>query len=134
MQACNENKVDRTRVLGKATVRAAKGLGLSGKAFAEATGLSPSTVYRIKKAAACIDPASKSGERALLLVRTFCFLDDLVGGDEEKRQLWMSTSNRELNAVPMDLAKKVDGLPRLLAYLDKMKALGGNWNGIFSKD
>jgi hypothetical protein len=46
----------------------------------------------------------------------------------------MSTSNRELNGVPMDLAKKVDGLPRLLAYLDKMKALGGNWNGMFSKD
>jgi hypothetical protein len=109
-------------------------LGLSGKALAEATGLSSSTVYRIKKAAAGIDPAGKSGERALLLVRTFCFLDVLVGGDEEKCRLWMSTSNRELNGVPMDLAKKVDGLPRLLAYLDKMKALGGNWNGMFSKD
>jgi len=134
MPACDENKVDRTRVLGKATVRAAKGLGLSCKALAEATGLSSSTVYRIKKAAAGIDPTGKSGERALLLVRTFYLLDALVGGDEEKRQLWMSTSNRELNGVPMDLAKKVDGLPRLLAYLDKMKALGGNWNGIFNKD
>ena len=56
------------------------------------------------------------------------FVSDLVGGDEEKRKLWMSTSNRELKCIPMELAKKVDGLPRILAYLCVMKALGCEWH------
>lgn len=34
----------------------------------------------------------------------------------------MSTSNRELNGVPMELVKKVDGLLRVLAYLDVIRA------------
>lgn len=122
MQASAVQVVDRDKVLGKATVRAAEGLGLSGKALAEVIGLSEPTVSRIKKAETGIDPEGKSGELALLLVRTFRSLDALVGGDEDKRKLWMSTSNRELNGVPMELVKKVDGLLRVLAYLDVMRA------------
>lgn len=122
MQASAVRAVDRDKVLGKATVRAAEGLGLSGKALAEVIGLSEPTVSRIKKAETGIAPESKSGELALLLVRTFRSLDALVGGDEDKRKRWMSTSNRELNGVPMELVKKVDGLLRVLAYLDVMRA------------
>ena len=122
MQASAVRAVDRDTVLGKATVRAAEGLGLSGKALAEVIGLSEPTVSRIKKAETGIDPEGKSGELALLLVRTFRSLDALVGGDEDKRKLWMSTSNRELNGVPLELVKKVDGLLRVLAYLDVMRA------------
>ena len=122
MQASAVRAVDRDTVLGKATVRAAEGLGLSGKALAEVIGLSEPTVSRIKKAETGIDPEGKPGELALLLVRTFRSLDALVGGDEDKRKLWMSTSNRELNGVPLELIKKVDGLLRVLAYLDVMRA------------
>ena len=122
MQASAVRAVDRDTVLGKATVRAAEGLGLSGKALAEVIGLSEPTVSRIKKAETGIDPEGKSGELALLLVRTFRSLDALVGGDDDKRKLWMSTSNRELNGVPLQLVKKVDGLLRVLAYLDVMRA------------
>ena len=122
MQASAVRAVDRDTVLGKATVRAAEGLGLSGKALAEVIGLSEPTVSRIKKAETGIDPEGKPGELALLLVRTFRSLDALVGGDEDKRKLWMSTSNRELNGVPLELVKKVDGLLRVLAYLDVMRA------------
>lgn len=122
MQASAVRAVDRDKVLGKATVRAAEGLGLSGKALAEVIGLSEPTVSRIKKAETGIDPEGKPGELALLLVRTFRSLDALVGGDEDKRKLWMSTSNRELNGVPLELIKKVDGLLRVLAYLDVMRA------------
>ncbi len=122
MQASAVRAVDRDTVLGKATVRAAEGLGLSGKALAEVIGLSEPTVSRIKKAETGIDPEGKPGELALLLVRTFRSLDALVGGDEDKRKLWMNTSNRELNGVPLELIKKVDGLLRVLAYLDVMRA------------
>lgn len=122
MQASAVRAVDRDTVLGKATVRAAEGLGLSGKALAEVIGLSEPTVSRIKKAETGIDPEGKPGELALLLVRTFRSLDALVGGDEDKRKLWMNTSNRELNGVPLELVKKVDGLLRVLAYLDVMRA------------
>jgi hypothetical protein len=122
MQASAVRAVDTDMVLGKATVRAAEGLGLSGKALAEVIGLSEPTVSRIKKVETGINPEGKPGELALLLVRTFRSLDALVGGDDDKRKLWMSTSNRELNGVPLQLVKKVDGLLRVLAYLDVMRA------------
>lgn len=122
MYASAVTAVDRTLTLGKATSRAAMSLGLTGKALAEVIGVSEPTVSRIKRGELGIDPDAKSGELALLLVRAFRSLDALVGGDEEKRKLWMSTRNRALDGVPIDLVKRADGLVRVVAYLDVMRA------------
>ena len=108
-------------VLTKATLRASSLLGLSNAALAKVIGVSSSTVSRYSDSA-CINPASKTGELALLLVRIFRSLDPLVGSDGERRKHWMHSNNRALNGIPAELIQKPDGLSRTLAYLDGMRA------------
>ncbi|UDF36778.1 UNVERIFIED_ORG: DUF2384 domain-containing protein [Shinella sp. XGS7] len=122
MQANAVPKLDRSMVLGKAVQRAADVLGLSGKALSQVVGLSEPTISRINRGERGIDPQSKEGELALLLVRVFRSLSALVGSDDRKYRLWMSSHNKALNGVPAELIKKPDGLVRTLSYLDGMRA------------
>jgi hypothetical protein len=69
-----------------------------------------------------IEPSSKEGELALLLVRVFRSLDALVGGNDAKRLAWMNSYNKALNGTPADLIKTAEGLVRTLAYLDGLRA------------
>ena len=110
------------QVLAKATVRAGQLLGLSGAALARTIGLSEPTVSRILKGDKAIDPSSKEGELALLLVRVYRSLDALVGTDDQKRQAWMQSHHKALGAVPLQLVQKVEGLVATLHYLDGMRA------------
>lgn len=109
-------------VLAKATTRASQFLGMNGVTLAKTLGLSEPTVSRILKAEKPIEPTSKEGEIALLLVRTYRSLDALVGTDDRKRQLWMTGFNKGLGGVPLQLIQRVDGLVATLAYLDAMRA------------
>ena len=110
------------QVLAKATVRTGQLLGLSGAALARTIGLSEPTMSRILKVDKAIDPASKEGELALLLVRMYRSLDALVGTDDQKRQAWMQSHHKALGAVPLQLVQKVEGLVATLHYLDGMRA------------
>ena len=66
-------------VLTKALLRAADLLGLSSRVLARILGVSEASVSRLASGARTIDPASKEGELALLLVRVYRSLDALVG-------------------------------------------------------
>ncbi len=71
---------DKAMVLGKATIRAAQALQLSNAALARVIGFSEPTLSRIAGGRRGIDPQSKEGQLALLVVRLFRSLDPLVGG------------------------------------------------------
>jgi transcriptional regulator with XRE-family HTH domain len=90
-------------VLAKATICAAQELALSKAAMARVTGFSEPTISRIANGGRGIDPASKEGQLALLLVRLFRSLDPLVGGDAQKRQDWLRSHNKALNGIPATL-------------------------------
>jgi transcriptional regulator with XRE-family HTH domain len=122
MQALRAPKPDPEWVLAKALNRTGDRLGLKAKELAQAIGCSEAQMSRIANGKAGLAPSSKSGEMALLLIRVFRSLDALVGGDDEKRRLWMSTHNRALAGTPTDLVKKADGLVRTVDYLDGMRA------------
>mgnify|MGYP001157903655 CR=1 FL=1 len=109
-------------VLAKATARASALLGMTGVALARTIGLSEPTVSRILRGEKGIDPASKEGELALLLVRVYRSLDALVGTDDQKRSTWMSTHNQALGGRPLQLVQKAEGLVATLNYLDGMRA------------
>ena len=109
-------------VLSKATSRASKMLGLSGAALARTIGLSEPTVSRLLHGDKLLDPSSKEGELALLLVRVFRSLDALVGTDDQKRLVWMTTHNKALGGVPQQLVQSAAGLVATLNYLDGMRA------------
>ena len=109
-------------VLTKATLRAAEQLGLSNAQLAEVIGVSGATASRLKSGDRAIDPSTKEGELALMLIRLFRSLDPLIGGDDGKRKNWMGSYNTALLGNPNQLIRKVDGLVRTLAYLDGMRA------------
>ena len=110
------------KVLAKATVRASQLLGLSGAALGRTIGLSEPTVSRLVNGDKPIEPSSKEGELALLLVRVYRSLDALVGTDDQKRQAWMNSHHAVLGGTPLKLVQKVEGLVATLNYLDGMRA------------
>ena len=103
-------------------INAAEQLGLNHADLAAVIGVSEATISRFNSHARTIDPSSKEGELALMLIRVFRSLDPLVGGDEGKRKAWMSSYNKALVGQPNQLIRKADGLVRTLAYLDGMRA------------
>lgn len=109
-------------VLAKATLRASHLLGLSGADLARTLGLSEPTVSRLLRGDKTLNPQSKEGELALLLVRVYRSLDALVGTDDGKRQAWMRTPNDALAGIPLKLVQRAEGLVATLNYLDGMRA------------
>jgi uncharacterized protein (DUF2384 family) len=109
-------------VLSKAVLRAAELLGLSSRMLARILGVSEASVSRLASGARTIDPASKEGELALLLVRVYRSLDALVGTDAAQRKAWLESPNHALNGRPIDLLPRTDGLVHVVAYLDAMRA------------
>ena len=121
-KAVADDQPDPGRVLAKATSRSAALLGLTGAALARTIGLSEPTVSRLLRGERPLQPSSKEGELAALLVRTYRALDALVGNDDRKRAAWMTSHNRALGGVPRDLIQTVEGLVATLAYLDGHRA------------
>lgn len=122
MLATPSASLDPAIVLTKAALRAAEQLGLSNAELASVIGVSEPSVSRLKAHGRTINPDSKEGELALMLIRLFRSLDPLVGGDARKRTLWMESHNEALAGSPVQLIRKADGLVRALSYLDGMRA------------
>ena len=113
---------DRTLVLTKETLNAAEQLGLTSAELAAVLGVSEPTISRTKANNRPINPNSKEGELALMLIRIYRSLEPLIGGDTDKRRRWMNSHNKALLGIPSQLIRRTDGLVRTLAYLDGMRA------------
>jgi transcriptional regulator with XRE-family HTH domain len=104
--------------LAKATLRAARLLGLSQAALAEILGVSQATASRLESGAYRLGPErKKEWELAVLFVRLFRSLDAIVGHDEAARA-WLEGRNVALGGVPIELIKTAEGLVRTVQYLD----------------
>jgi hypothetical protein len=68
-----------------------------------------------------LEPDTKSGELALLVIRAYRALYVLVGGDGRQMKHWMHTSNRHLGGVPAEMLRSVQGLNRVVEYLDAIR-------------
>jgi Protein of unknown function (DUF2384) len=110
------------QVLSKAVLRASELLGLSSAVLARVLGVSEASISRLSAGARTIDPQSKEGELALLLVRVYRSLDALVGTDAAQRKAWLHGHNRALNGRPIELIQRADGLVSVVGYLDAMRA------------
>lgn len=113
---------DAPAVLTKAVLRTAILLGIGTAGLRKVLGVSESSIARLSSGGRTIDPASKEGELALLLVRLYRSLDALVGGDAQQRAAWLSSHNRALNGRPVDLIATTAGLVTTVAYLDSARA------------
>jgi hypothetical protein len=112
---------ERERVLTRALLRASPILGLSQKDVGSVLGVSDASVSRLFGGSRTIDPETKEGELALLLLRVFRSLDALVGGKEEAVRAWMHAENRHLAGVPAERIRSVEGLVHVAEYLDAMR-------------
>jgi len=109
-------------VLTKALLRAAELMELSSANLARILGVSEASVSRLVSGSRTVDPDSKEGELALLLVRVYRSLDALVGTDAGQRKAWLHSPNRALNGRPVELIQRADGLVSVVNYLDAMRA------------
>ena len=110
--------VSEAAVLSKAAVRAAKLLDLTQRDVSAALGVSEATVSRLFAGKYLLSPdRSKEWELARLLVRMFRSLDALWGHEETART-WLASNNLALAARPKDLLRSVEGMVRVVAYLD----------------
>lgn len=108
-------------VLAKAVSRAAGQLGIPNVALGRILGLSQATVTRLHQGSYRLEPDSKPGELALLLVRLFRSLDSITGSQEAARA-WLDGDNAGLNGRPRDLILSPRGLVHVTDYLDAHRA------------
>lgn len=107
-------------VLAKALVNAQDWLGLTQQELAAVVGLHRSSIGRIKKEG-MLDPSSKSGELALLLIRVFRDLYALFGGQRQDIRHFLRTPNHHTGGTPVEQMGQVQGLVRVLEYLDAIR-------------
>ncbi|MDP5052362.1 MAG: MbcA/ParS/Xre antitoxin family protein [Congregibacter sp.] len=112
-------KVDRSQVLGSSVFAAGESLGLSRQLVGKIIGRDRTSIDR-----AGIDPQSKSGELAIFVIRIYRSLYALMGGDVDNMRHFMRTSNRGTGGVPLEQMSNIQGLLRVCAYLDAMRAKG----------
>lgn len=106
---------DPKEVLLKALLNAGKYLGLSKADIGKVIGKDRTSLNR------GIDPQSKSGELALLMIRCYRSLHVLVGGQPEDIKHWMKTYNHHTQGVPYEQIQTVQGLTLVLEYLDAIR-------------
>ncbi|MCU7850660.1 MAG: MbcA/ParS/Xre antitoxin family protein [Candidatus Thiodiazotropha sp. (ex Monitilora ramsayi)] len=116
MHAHRVEKPNESTTLTKALLSAGKALGLTQDDLGKVVGRDRTAFHR-----AGLDPRSKSGELALLLVRVYRSLYVLVGGKPGDLKHWMQTENRHIGGIPADQIKSVPGLIRVVEYLDAMR-------------
>lgn len=105
-------------VLSQAVLRAADLLGISQATMARILGISPATASRLYHGSYLLNRSrEKEWDFAVLFVRVFRSLDAIVGPGENARR-WLQSHNKALNARPIDLLTKTEGIVRVLAYLD----------------
>ena len=101
--------------LSKALLNAGKELGLSQTELGKIIGKDRTSISR------GIDPESKAGELALLLIRCYRSLYVLVGGKTDDLKHWMHTENLHVGGIPAAQILKTQGLVHVLEYLDALR-------------
>ncbi len=107
---------DAHRVLGKAVSRAAARMGIRQPQLAEIIGRDRSSIAR-----SGIDPDSKAGELAKLLVRCYRSLAVLVDDNQLQIEEWLATPNMHTRGIPREQLSGVQGLVCVTEYLDSIR-------------
>lgn len=115
MTAIHAQHPDERAVLTKALLNAGKALGIAQTDLGKIIGKDRTSISR------GIDPASKSGELALLFIRCYRSLYVLVGGQTAEMKHWMHTENRHTGAIPAEQIKSIQGLIHVTEYLDALR-------------
>jgi hypothetical protein len=108
-------KPEEAQVLATAFLKAGKELGLNQSVLEVIIDRNRSSIGR-----GGIDPETKSGELALLLIRVYRSLFVLMGGNGAQIKHWMQTPNLHTGGVPAEQVRSIPGLVKVVEYLDAM--------------
>jgi hypothetical protein len=107
-------------VLTRAVISAAERAGLRQRDLAAILGASEASISRLYRDRR-VEPDTKEGELALLLLRAWRSLDTLVGGDDEAARAWLHSANEHLGGVPAERIRTAEGLVDVVRYLDAVR-------------
>lgn len=108
--------IDKASVLSEALSNAGKQLGMTQADLGGVIGKDRTTISR-----GGIDFDRKAGKLVLLFIRCYRALYVLVGGDARQMRHWMQTENLHTAGVPAEQITSIQGLARVLEYLDVMR-------------
>lgn len=120
MSALAQTSPDPGSVLAKAVLNAADQLGLKQAELAAVLGIHRTAVSRLKQNPA-LDPKSKQGELALLLIRIARALFALTGGDKDWIKHFMHSPNEVTGGVPARQIESIQGLIQVLQFVDALR-------------
>ena len=107
-------------VLAKAVLNAAVQLGLKQADLAAVLGMHRTAISRLKQNPS-LNPQSKEGELALLLVRLARALYALTGGDQDWIRHFMATPNKATGGIPARQIESIQGLVTVLQFVDAIR-------------
>ena len=107
-------------VLCKALFNACDQLTLKQEEIAKIIGSNRTSISRLKTKGS-LDPESKQGELALILLRIARALFALSGGDPAWIKHFMRSRNKLTGGVPAEQLQTVQGLIRVMTYLDAIR-------------
>jgi transcriptional regulator with XRE-family HTH domain len=107
-------------VLAKAVLNAAEQLGLKQAELAAVLGVHRTAISRLKQSLS-LDPRSKQGELALLLIRIARAVYALAGGDAAWIKHFMQSNNNVTAGVPAQQVQTVQGLVQVLQFVDAIR-------------
>lgn len=120
MSAQPEQRPDQAAVLCKALFNVAGQLTLKQEELGKVVGINRTSISKLKQKGV-LDPKSKQGELALLLIRAARALYALSGGDQAWIKHFMRSNNKLTGGVPAEQIQSVQGLMRVVTYLDAIR-------------
>ena len=112
--------IDKKTILAKSFFNTAKQLNLTQTQLAAILGVSQPTISRLKTQLK-LDPASKQGELALLLIKLYTALYDLNGGDLDWMHHFLNSKNRVTGGIPIKQIETAHGLVLVLQFLEAIR-------------
>lgn len=120
MSALAQTNPDPAAVLAKAVLNAAEQLGLKQAELGAILGLDRTGISRLKQNPS-LDPNSKKGELALLVIRIARALFALTGGDKEWIKHFMHNPNKVTGGVPAQQMESIQGLIHVMQFVDAIR-------------
>ena len=117
MRTTSEKTAKQKMILAKAVLAAAERLDLTQDQLALILNIdSVKTLTSLE-----LDPTSKQGEIALILIRITTSLDALTGGDTTWMQHFMKSPNKLLSGIPIEQIQNPQGLASVLQLVEGLQ-------------
>lgn len=121
-QTFNSNDHEKQKaVLTRALLSMAQAYQLSRKDLCDIVGFSEASASRLCSGKKPIDPETKEGEIALLLLRLYRSLNTILGDNDVQANIWLRSYHHYFGATPLEHIRHLTGLIEVVNYLDGMR-------------